>query len=705
MIFNKFYTAKKICLIFAILLHLPSHAQNETTLDELLEMNFEDIINYEVVTPTKSGMPLSKIPGSVSVITYKDIQRSAATTIPELLRLVPGMNVRWNPMVQTIDARSFGSNPFTSKILLMIDGVPYNSWNKGGFPQHPGFDFFNLSNVKHIEVIRGAGSALYGENALNGVINIVTFSGEEFESTQTKLSAGASEARELSITAGRRIADDKSIFASFRASRGQLPGEIWRKENAGAEAYDLFVKAKFNDLQMSYYRRQDNFEGFNVPTDNPRFPSGSVFKSAENIRQTVNILAAQFNTQSKDDRWSVQANTSYSNRNGSHCAACHAPTEDTRFHKSEDHGYQFFANSQIGLHYFDNHNIIVGAEYRKISAGDHDHEFHRTEEGIDHAEQHTGSVTSYNKSALFIQDSWQLPTATPWTLIAGLRYDSETSTELFDSDLFPRVALVGSLTPKTTLRFNWSKATRYPSFTELNQSTGFLSVEAPNEVIPLVSFTPNPELKPETIRSFEFGLSYQISNTAQVKIDAYDNTTENSIGIAYPRFRFENHPSDAHIQGVDIEVKSKPNETLSLFANVSYQKNKASNELTDSGENPLEFTYSPEYKINAGVYYTPRDNVSINLEASWRDEYTAPSFWYPIVFDGDAPRPLDDYLYLNARVDYKPKIMFDANRTPLTISLIAKNLSNERPYETLSGLGGRSPGREFFLRFSYDWPM
>ncbi len=117
---------------------------SETSIKELLQLDLEEVMNYEVITPTKTLTPLFKTPGTVSVISYKDIQKSSATTIPELLRLVAGVNVRWNPMVQTIDIRGFGSNPFTNRVLLMIDGVPYNSWNKGGFTQHPGFDFFSL---------------------------------------------------------------------------------------------------------------------------------------------------------------------------------------------------------------------------------------------------------------------------------------------------------------------------------------------------------------------------------------------------------------------------------------------------------------------------------------------------------------------------------------------------------------------------------
>ncbi len=140
--------------------------------------------DFTIEAATKTEIPVSKAPSSVSVVTARQIKESGARTIPELLRLVAGVNVRWNPMVQSIDMRSFGQNPFTSRVLLLIDGVPYNSWNKGGFPQHPGFDFFMLQNIKRIEVVRGPGSSLYGENAYWGVINIVTLSGEDLQGGQ-----------------------------------------------------------------------------------------------------------------------------------------------------------------------------------------------------------------------------------------------------------------------------------------------------------------------------------------------------------------------------------------------------------------------------------------------------------------------------------------------------------------------------------------
>ena len=98
------------------------------------------------------------------MITYEEIKKSSARSIPELMRLVAGLNIHWNPMVQTIGLRGFGSNPFSSRVVLMIDGVPF----KAGFPQPPGLDFLVLQNVNRIETVRGPGSALYGENACWG---------------------------------------------------------------------------------------------------------------------------------------------------------------------------------------------------------------------------------------------------------------------------------------------------------------------------------------------------------------------------------------------------------------------------------------------------------------------------------------------------------------------------------------------------------
>src|SRR5438093_12505826 len=81
----------------------------------------------KVEAATKTEIPISKAPSAVTVITAKQIQESGARTVPDLLRLVAGVNVRWNPMIQTVDVRGFGENPFSNRLLLLIDRIPYNS--------------------------------------------------------------------------------------------------------------------------------------------------------------------------------------------------------------------------------------------------------------------------------------------------------------------------------------------------------------------------------------------------------------------------------------------------------------------------------------------------------------------------------------------------------------------------------------------------
>lgn len=681
-------------LVLAALVAPWTGAAHADSLEQLLDLNFEELVNYEVVTPTRSSIRLSEAPGAVSVITYEEIQRSSARTIPELLRRVPGVNVRWNPMVQTIDVRAFGANPFTSKVLLLIDGTPYNSWNKGGFPQHPGFDFFNIDNIKHIEVVRGPGSALYGENAYNGIINIVTLSGEEISATGTSLMVGERNARAVSIHHGSRIGEESSLFASFRASEGQLPTTLWSDNDSVAKGYDLFVKAKRGGASVSYYRRQDDFDGYRYSFENPAFPPDTVFRSAEEIKQEINILALSWEAHSKDDNWHVEANASFANRDGSHCAACHAPAEEASFTEEEDHGFQAFTNVDLSYHGLKYHKLLFGAEFRRHDSGDHRHEL--AEGAAGHSDE---SVTRYNKAALYLQDQVTL-LENRLDIVAGLRYEGATSPDLFDSQLFPRLAAVFKASDRLTFRGGWSRAARYPSFSELYQDTWFLAAESAVATIPLAVFEPNAGLQPEQIEAYDLGFGLNLSESMEVRVDFFQNRVSHPIIIAYPRFRFENHPNDAMVRGLEVDFRAKPSRNLTAYANWSYQNNSQRGSSTDSSGNPIEFTYSPRHKINLGGSFETGDQVTTNVDIYWKGNYVGPAFWYPLAFGDPRVKSLGDYVYVNTTVSYRPMI---SGRQPLTITLYGKNLLDERPFETLTGFGGTVEGREFMLSVEYSW--
>src|SRR5271165_832641 len=139
---------------------------------DLSQASLEDLMNIQVTSVSKKEQSLSKAGAAVFVITQEDIRRSGATNIPDLLRMVPGVNVaRMSANTWAISIRGFNDS-FADKVLVLIDGRSvYNpitsgvSWDQQDVP---------LEDIERIEVIRGPGGTVWGANAVNGVINIIS---------------------------------------------------------------------------------------------------------------------------------------------------------------------------------------------------------------------------------------------------------------------------------------------------------------------------------------------------------------------------------------------------------------------------------------------------------------------------------------------------------------------------------------------------
>src|ERR1700722_19406602 len=139
---------------------------------DLSQASLEDLMNLEVTSVSKKEQKLSKTGAAIFVITQEDIRRSGATNIPDLLRLAPGVDVarvdanRW-----AISIRGF-NDQHANKVLVLIDGRSVYSpsfsgvfWDMVDVP---------LEDIERIEIIRGPGGTIWGANAVNGVINIIT---------------------------------------------------------------------------------------------------------------------------------------------------------------------------------------------------------------------------------------------------------------------------------------------------------------------------------------------------------------------------------------------------------------------------------------------------------------------------------------------------------------------------------------------------
>lgn len=145
--------------------------RSEQKPDDLANASLEDLMNVQVTSVSKKEQTLSRTPAAVYVITQEDIERSGATNIPDLLRMVPGMNVaQINASNWAISARGLNGQ-FSNELLVLIDGRNVYSPTFGGVF----WDTLDLplENIERIEVIRGPGGAVWGENAVNGVVSII----------------------------------------------------------------------------------------------------------------------------------------------------------------------------------------------------------------------------------------------------------------------------------------------------------------------------------------------------------------------------------------------------------------------------------------------------------------------------------------------------------------------------------------------------
>jgi iron complex outermembrane receptor protein len=172
----------------------------------LKALSLEELSQIEVTTPSKEPVKAFQTPAAVFVITGEDIRRSGATCIPEALRLAPGVEVaRIDASTWAIGIRGFGSN-LTRSVLVLIDGrTVYTPLFDGTY-----WDVQDtmMEDIDRIEVIRGPGGTIWGPNAVNGVINVITKSAKETKGTLVSAGGGNVEQGFLNARYGGGNGDD-----------------------------------------------------------------------------------------------------------------------------------------------------------------------------------------------------------------------------------------------------------------------------------------------------------------------------------------------------------------------------------------------------------------------------------------------------------------------------------------------------------------
>jgi len=183
----------KILTPFCLLVALIPLLRGEETTDQngpaaLKNLSLEQLSQIEVTTPSKEPVKAFQTPAAIYVITGEDIRRSGATCIPEALRLAPGVEVaRIDSNTWSIGIRGFGTN-LTRSVLVLIDGrTVYTPLFDGTY-----WDVQDtmMEDIDRIEVIRGPGATIWGPNAVNGVINVITKSAKETQGALVSAGGG-----------------------------------------------------------------------------------------------------------------------------------------------------------------------------------------------------------------------------------------------------------------------------------------------------------------------------------------------------------------------------------------------------------------------------------------------------------------------------------------------------------------------------------
>ncbi|HLQ77145.1 MAG TPA: TonB-dependent receptor [Terriglobia bacterium] len=254
------------------------YAQGSQTFPDVTAISLEDLMNLKVTSVSKRAQKLADAPAAVFVITQEDIRRSGARSIPEALRLAPGVEVaRIDENKWAIGSRGFNGR-FANKLLVLIDGrTVYTPLFSGVYWN---VQDVMVEDVDRIEVIRGPGATLWGANAVNGVINVITKSAQATQSGLITAEAGTEER----ILSGARYGGTIKDRGFYRA---------YTKYSKWASSTDATGQDAFDgwDTLHGGFRFDSN-----MPGDNSYTVQGDIYHSGYGETLTAPTLTAPYLT-------------------------------------------------------------------------------------------------------------------------------------------------------------------------------------------------------------------------------------------------------------------------------------------------------------------------------------------------------------------------------------------------------------------------
>lgn len=296
-------------IIGLILMAEPLFA-NDSLPEDLTELSLEALMSIEVTSVSRRAEKIADAAAAVFVITQEDIQRSGATSIPDLLRMVPGLHVaKIDASKWAVTSRGFNGR-FANKLLVLMDGRSIYSPLFSGVIWE--IQDTVIEDIERIEIIRGPGATLWGANAVNGVINIITKTAED---TQGALISGGSGTEKKifgTVRYGGTVSDQTHyrLYAKYMDhdsnvdADGKACADQWHQWRSGFRL-DHQVEEKDNlTLQGDIYQglsgetatypvRDDQFPYFAAVTedgDNENFGGNILGRWSRDISETSDLI-------------------------------------------------------------------------------------------------------------------------------------------------------------------------------------------------------------------------------------------------------------------------------------------------------------------------------------------------------------------------------------------------------------------------------
>ncbi|MFH2045356.1 MAG: TonB-dependent receptor [Pseudomonadota bacterium] len=673
-------------LLFISLTFLPGvawvsicNAETKSTAD-LTELSIRELmeVEIEITTGSRKSQTLANTAAAAFVITQEDIRRSGVTSIPEALRMVPGLQVaRIDANKWAISSRGFNSR-VSNKLLVLIDGrTVYSPLYTTVF-----WDIQDtlLEDIDRIEVIRGPGASLWGANAVNGVINIITKNTKDTTGGLVSVGAGKEERGFGSFRFGDKLGENAHyrIFGKY-ADRDE---SIYSSGRDAADDWDIYTLG----FRMDWNPTE---------TDSVMFQANNSSTDSGSATTTPNLTPPYLTTLVEDNhnedinflvRWqSIFSNTSemilqlYYDRTKQNLSIV-GETRDT-----------YDLDFQHRISPLKDHEIIWGLGYRLTK----DNIKPSCNVSID-----PNSRTDDLLSA-FVQDDIKIfEDYLRLTIGAKFEYNDYTGFEFQ-----PNIRALWTPDKQNSIWASFSKAIRTPSRAESNARVNFSLLPPgipPNSSgLPmLLQNIPNDNLKSEILYAYEIGYRNQISDLISMDITAFYNKYNNlrSTNLDFTAVFFESDPLPSHLVAPilldnDIHGHTYGVEVYGQWQPFAWWKIKPAYSFFNINLTKSSGSYSIESLDNAA----PRHQLSLrsNMDLPMNLEL---DLWLRTVDDLPVIN-IDGYCMVDARLGWKPT-------QNLELSLAGQNIFDNQHKEfndSVLNLVSTEVERTYYLKVTWHF--